>query len=226
MMRHATTPPPDSPAPLFLCHFSFKPFRPKPLRTLLRNGRSTTPFDSSASALFLSQRRVYPLLLSSQSVAAQLQLGESFDSQLSFIPRGPEGAINYRLSTLHLSPFLSSSCTLLQDTAHLSHSTPLSRPLFSYSYALFCTPRNTNSRLFNHSRTLCEKHPGVGGGGSLGRSNQSFFFRRYPGIGLSCPKLPVSRFDSQVQFLGAFRNLLLFRSVSPAKCPREASAND
>ncbi len=34
--------------------------------------------------------------------------------------------------------------------------------LFSYSYALFCTPQNVNAFVFKHSRTLCEKHPGWG----------------------------------------------------------------
>src|SRR6266568_2141657 len=43
-------------------------------------------------------------------------------------------------------------------------------------------------------------------------------FQRYPGIGPSCFKAPVSRFDSQVLFLVAFRNLLLPPSVFLAKC--------
>jgi len=37
-------------------------------------------------------------------------------------------------------------------------------PLFSYSYALFCTHQNHNSFVFKRFRTLCAKHPGVGGG--------------------------------------------------------------
>jgi len=45
---------------------------------------------------------------------------------------------------------------------HQYHSAPLSRPLFSYSYALFCHAQNTNSRILNHLRTLCTKHPGWG----------------------------------------------------------------
>src|SRR5437667_1036690 len=40
-----------------LASFPSIPFPFFTLRTLWRNGRSTTPFDSSASALFLSQRR-------------------------------------------------------------------------------------------------------------------------------------------------------------------------
>src|SRR5579859_4617373 len=45
---------------------------------------------------------------------------------------------------------------------HQYHSAPLSRPLFSYSYALFCHVQNANSRILNHLRTLCRKHPGWG----------------------------------------------------------------
>lgn len=70
---------------------------------------------------------------------------------------------------------------------HQYHSTPLSRPLFSYSlalshakgahplvltkslsalfsysYALFCHSQNANHCSFNHLRTLCAKHPGWG----------------------------------------------------------------
>ncbi len=56
----------------------------------------------------------------------------------------------------------------LAGTAHLFHSTPLSSSLFSYSYGLFCIQRNANSCAFNHSRTLCEKHPGWGRGGQVG----------------------------------------------------------
>src|SRR6266568_8631525 len=46
-----------------LALFSSIPFPFFILRTLLRNGRSTTPFDSSASALFLSQRRCRGVVL-------------------------------------------------------------------------------------------------------------------------------------------------------------------
>jgi hypothetical protein len=40
------------------------------------------------------------------------------------------------------------------------HSAPLSRPLFSYSYALFCPQQNAIFYLFISLRTLCTKHPG------------------------------------------------------------------
>src|SRR6185437_16181077 len=43
---------------------------------------------------------------------------------------------------------------------HQYHSAPLSRPLFSYSYALFCSAQIAIFRLFISLRTLCTKHPG------------------------------------------------------------------
>jgi hypothetical protein len=49
-----------------------------------------------------------------------------------------------------------------RKSPHQYHSAPLSRPLFSYSYALFCHAQNTNSRILNHLRTLSTKHPGWG----------------------------------------------------------------
>src|SRR5579859_2323301 len=49
---------------------------------------------------------------------------------------------------------------------HQCHSAPLNRPLFSYSYELFCHAQNTNSRILNHLRTLSTKHPGWGMPGS------------------------------------------------------------
>ena len=49
-----------------------------------------------------------------------------------------------------------------RKSPHQYHSKCFSRPLFSYSYALFCHAQNTNSRILNHLRTLCTKHPGWG----------------------------------------------------------------
>jgi hypothetical protein len=46
------------------------------------------------------------------------------------------------------------------QSPHQYHSTSFSRPLFSYSYALFCRAHYANSRIFKHLCTLCEKHPG------------------------------------------------------------------
>jgi hypothetical protein len=69
-----------------------------------------------------------------------------------------------------------------RKSRHQYHSAPLSRPLFSYSYALFCTAQNTNSRILNHLRTLCTKHPGWG----------PFFLNLcLPTFSLPCP-LPTS----------------------------------
>src|SRR5690242_16245885 len=56
---------------------------------------------------------------------------------------------------------------------HPCHSASLSRPLFSYSYALFCTKQNAISHLFIPLRTLCTNHPG-----GVGRNNLSFRAQR------------------------------------------------
>ena len=45
--------------------------------------------------------------------------------------------------------------------------------VFSYSCGLFCTRQKLNSLVFNRFRTLCAKHPGVGGGGPLSTSRFS-----------------------------------------------------
>src|SRR5438046_4280203 len=50
----------------------------------------------------------------------------------------------------------------LTKSAHLSHSKPLSRPLFSTNCTLFCTNENAMSFAFNRLRTLCAKHGGCG----------------------------------------------------------------
>jgi hypothetical protein len=47
-------------------------------------------------------------------------------------------------------------------SAHQSHFMRVTLPLFSYSYALFCTAQNHNSFHFICFRTLCAKHPGWG----------------------------------------------------------------
>ncbi len=55
---------------------------------------------------------------------------------------------------------LSTSNRSIRKCPHQYHSKCFSFPLFSYSYALFCTEQNANSRILNHLRTLCTKHPG------------------------------------------------------------------
>src|SRR5882757_4190058 len=53
----------------------------------------------------------------------------------------------------------------LTRSAHSIDSTPLTRPLFSTTCALFralCQERNAISFPFNRFRTLARKHPGVG----------------------------------------------------------------
>src|SRR6266568_8358737 len=44
---------------------------------------------------------------------------------------------------------------------------------FSYPCGLFCTRQKLNSLVFKRFRTLCAKHPGVGGGGTLSTSRFS-----------------------------------------------------
>ena len=65
-----------------------------------------------------------------------------------------------------LSPLFAS----LTKSAHPVDSTPLTRPLFSTTCALFCAlcrERNAISFPFNRFRTLCEKCRGVGVSASL-----------------------------------------------------------
>src|SRR5690242_6134970 len=52
--------------------------------------------------------------------------------------------------------------TCPRQRPHQCHSASFRRPLFSYSYALYCTKQNAISHLFNFLRTLCTNHPGVG----------------------------------------------------------------
>jgi hypothetical protein len=60
---------------------------------------------------------------------------------------------HFELSTLNRS---------VRTCPHQCHSASIIRPLFSYSYALFCTKQNAISHLFIPLRTLCTKHPGWG----------------------------------------------------------------
>jgi hypothetical protein len=50
----------------------------------------------------------------------------------------------------------------LYKSPHQYHSMGVTFPLFSYPYALFCTPKNPNSFPFIPFQTLCPKHPGWG----------------------------------------------------------------
>jgi len=59
-------------------------------------------------------------------------------------------------------PFVSSLFHTLLESAHPHDSTAFSIPLFSYTYALFCTQQKLNSFIFIRFRTLCAKHPGWG----------------------------------------------------------------
>ena len=59
-------------------------------------------------------------------------------------------------------PFVSSLFHTLLESAHPHDSTAFSIPLFSYTYALFCTQQKLNSFIFMRFRALCAKHPGWG----------------------------------------------------------------
>jgi len=50
----------------------------------------------------------------------------------------------------------------LTKSVQLLHSIPFTRPLFSCSYALFCTHQKLNPFLFMPLRTPCQKHRGWG----------------------------------------------------------------
>jgi hypothetical protein len=52
--------------------------------------------------------------------------------------------------------------SLSPRSPHQYHSMGLTFPLFSYSYAFFCTAKDPNSFHFISFRTLCTKHPGWG----------------------------------------------------------------
>jgi hypothetical protein len=58
------------------------------------------------------------------------------------------------------APLASGPC----KSPHRFHSMGFIFPLFSYSYALFCTMQSSNSFSLNSFRTLCTKHPGWGPG--------------------------------------------------------------
>ncbi len=73
------------------------------------------------------------------------------------IPSAPARILLSPLFALH-----SSLDTTLGKSLQQYHSMGLARPLFSYSYALFCHAQNTKPLIFKRFRTLCQKHPGWG----------------------------------------------------------------
>ena len=60
----------------------------------------------------------------------------------------------------HRSTFLPFTTRLFSRSPHQCHSKRFNRPLFSYSYALFCIAKMPISHLFKVFRTLCTKHRG------------------------------------------------------------------
>src|SRR5579859_4396262 len=107
---------------------------------------------------------VSPLPTSSPNSTHPSQLDTPVPSQLLCYQSHPHafrhtwGSASVSTSDFEFSSLTRSS----RRCPHQYHSAPLSRPLFSYSYALFCHAQNTNSRILNHLRTLCRKHPGWG----------------------------------------------------------------
>src|SRR5579859_7475158 len=107
---------------------------------------------------------VSPLPTSSPNSTHPSQLDTPVPSQLLCYQSHPHafrhtwGSASVSTSDFEFSSLTRSS----RRCPHQYHSAPLSRPLFSYSYALFCHAQNTNSRILNHLRTLCTKHPGWG----------------------------------------------------------------
>src|SRR5580658_3747920 len=86
---------------------------------------------------------------------------DGFPSPKSPAPSSPLGiASSFNSFTSSVS---STSCVgPFRKSAHQRHSMRLTLPLFSYSYALFCTAQNHNSFRFMFFRTLSQKHPGWG----------------------------------------------------------------
>jgi hypothetical protein len=94
----------------------------------------------------------------------------------------------------------------LTKSAYLYHSTAFSRPLFSYSYALFCIHQKLNSFLFMRFRTLSPKQGGVGW-------RASFPSRLSDLLGAGCvPSQNGSPFSPPLLFLSTFNFQL---STSP-----------
>jgi hypothetical protein len=69
-------------------------------------------------------------------------------------------ALKSPFAALTHAPLASGPC----KSPHRFHSMGFIFPLFSYSYALFCTMQSSNSFSLNRFRTLCAKHPGWGPG--------------------------------------------------------------
>src|SRR5712664_3797781 len=76
---------------------------------------------------------------------------------LSFRPTSfPPASPSFFATSANFPPLV------FNDFRNLAPSQTTTRPLFSYSCALFCTDAKLNSTVFMRLRTLCEKHPGVG----------------------------------------------------------------
>jgi hypothetical protein len=74
----------------------------------------------------------------------------------------PHRSLADLLYFLYLIRLLPPSRVTLCSSPYQYHSMDFTSPLFSYSYALFCTVKNAISNRFKLFRTLCTKHPGCG----------------------------------------------------------------
>jgi hypothetical protein len=91
---------------------------------------------------------------------------------LSWRPSAQIGPSKWQLSAVLCHPRRSfpsatapaAGATVFYRSSHQYHSMGLTAPLFSYSYALFCTAQNAISNHFCSFRTLRGKHPGWGRG--------------------------------------------------------------
>src|SRR5436309_11644709 len=107
---------------------------------------------------------------------------------------GPAQLLSYKQEA-PVSPLFAA----LAKSVHLVDTTPLSRPLFSYTCALFCTPQNLNSRLFKQFRTLRQKHPGWGAGDVLLTSPRRTASVAHPFRGEASPSQVVRVTTHQLQ---------------------------
>jgi|HubBroStandDraft_1064217.scaffolds.fasta_scaffold246104_1 hypothetical protein len=95
----------------------------------------------------------FPMLSSTSASAPRSPRPSSLCALRISAFRSLPSSFNVKLSTFNCLP---------PRSPHQCHSMGVTSPLFSYSYALFCTARNTNSFRFIFFHTLCSKHPGWG----------------------------------------------------------------
>jgi hypothetical protein len=156
--------------PFFSLHLSARnPACPEPRRESSRRSACLRFVPASSSAHF----------------APKIGLSRRPSAQIG--PSGcPLSAVNRQPRSSFQSPAAAAPCpTLFCNSPHQYHSTRLTLPLFSYSYALFCTGQNAISNPFCALRTLCGKHPGWRTPPFFLRRSAHSAFMRHP-LPLSC----------------------------------------